>query len=363
MSIEPGKHEVSTEVAAFDYAALPGECAIQVRAATQRIHLRTAVAVFENGKDLLAVRNMPEMKGRFVAWLKAEFRLSEATAYRMIRVAENLGEEFVTVTNIGPKALYALAAPSTPEEVREEVAARATDGKKITYTEVQELKREAARARDEAERLKVEREEWIEMAQSAAERERETREHLKLARKDAYAEAQKAGEAARMAIQAEANAAQDQLAKVKAELDSAMAKARADAEEAARADAEARAEEALAKRRGDLAEIEARAKAAEEKARRHYEAERRLAAQVEKHNAFLARLGGAEAEAPAALEAVETLKGALLDAMIRLQDFEYEPLPPVARQWESAGQMCRQLAEAIDVFKGSVRAQPRELRQ
>jgi hypothetical protein len=58
-----------------------------------------------------------------------------------------------------------------------------------------------------------------------------------------------------------------------------------------------------------------------------------------------------------------TLKGALLDAMIMLQGFEHEPLPPVARQWETAGQMCRQLAEAIDAFTGSVRAQPRELRQ
>jgi hypothetical protein len=181
MSIEPEKHEVSTEVAAFDYAALPDECAVQVRAATQRIHLRTSVALIENGKDLLAVRNMPEMKGCFVAWLKAEFDLSEATAYRMMRVAENLGEEFVTVTNIGPKALYALAAPSTPEGVRAEVAARAIEGEKITYTEVEKLKREAARAREEAERLESEREEWIRMAQEVSDRERETHEHLRLA--------------------------------------------------------------------------------------------------------------------------------------------------------------------------------------
>jgi hypothetical protein len=109
-------------------------------------------------------------------------------------------------------------------------------------------------------------------------------------------------------------------------------------------------------RRGDLAEIEARAKAAEEKARRHYEAERRLAAEVEKHKEFLRRLSGAEAEATGALEAVETLQGALLDAMLMLQSFEHKPLLPVARQWKVAGTMCRQLTEAIDVFTGSAGA-------
>ena len=42
------------------------------------------------------------MKGRFVAWLKAEFNLSEGTAYNMMQAAENLGDRFVTITNIGP---------------------------------------------------------------------------------------------------------------------------------------------------------------------------------------------------------------------------------------------------------------------
>lgn len=37
------------------------------------------VAVVERG-DLLAVRAMPEMKGRFVDWLNAEFGMSERTA-------------------------------------------------------------------------------------------------------------------------------------------------------------------------------------------------------------------------------------------------------------------------------------------
>jgi DNA repair exonuclease SbcCD ATPase subunit len=293
---------------------------------------------------------MPEMKGRFVAWLKAEFNLSKSTAYNMMQAAENLDESFQRL-EIGPRTLYALAAPSTPTEVREEVAARAIDGEKITYTEVERLKREAARAKDEAERLKAEREDWIQMAQSAADREREVREHLRLARKEAYAEAQKAGESARKAILAEAEGARLEVKRIKVEMQSAIDKARAEAEEAARAKAEALAEEALAQRRGDLADIEARAKAAEEKARRHHEAERKLAERVEEHKDFLHRLSGAEAEATGALEAADKLKGALLDALLILQNFEHEPLPPVARQWKVARDMCRQLAVAIDTFQ------------
>jgi hypothetical protein len=63
---------MTTEVTAFDYQALPSKRALEVRAVAERIHKRTTVAVIENGRDLLAVREMPEMKGRFVAWLKAE---------------------------------------------------------------------------------------------------------------------------------------------------------------------------------------------------------------------------------------------------------------------------------------------------
>jgi hypothetical protein len=342
---------MSTEIIGFDYSELQNECAVQVRAAAERIHLRTAVAVIENGKDLLAVRNMPEMKGRFVAWIRSEFNLGERTAYNMMQAAENLDGKFAIIANVGPTVLYALAAPSTPEDVREEVAARAIDGEKITVAEVERLKREAARAKEEAERLQAEREDWIAMAQSAAEREHEVREHLRLARKDAYAEAQKAGESARKAIIAEAEGARQELERVKAEMQSAIEKARAEAEEAARAKAEALAEEALAVRRGDLADIEARAKAAEEKARRHYEAERKLAERVEEHKDFLHRLSGAEAEATGALEAADKLKGALLDALLILQNFEHELLPHVARQWKIAGDMCRQLAVAIDTFQ------------
>jgi hypothetical protein len=146
---------------------------------------------------------MPEMKGHFVAWLKAEFNLSEGTAYNMMQAAENLGDRFVTITNIGPSALYALAAPSTPEEVRQEIESRAAAGEKITVAEVERLKRDARTAQEAAARLEAERSDLLAKVETAAVREQEARDHLRLAREQAKAETQKAAAAARAAVLAE----------------------------------------------------------------------------------------------------------------------------------------------------------------
>jgi hypothetical protein len=348
---------MTTEATAFDYRALPSERALEVRAVAERIHKRTTVAVIENGRDLLAVREMPEMKGRFVAWLKAEFNLSEATAYNMMQAAENLGDRFVTITNIGPSALYALAAPSTPETVRQEIESRAAAGEKITVVEVERLKREARAAQEAAARLEAERSELLTRVTDATSREQEARDHLRLAREQAKAEMQKAADAARAAVLAEAEQARRDAEAAKAEaqkarmaLEAAVRQARKEAEQAAGDKAEALAEEALARRRGDLVEIERRAKAAEDKACRYHEAEQRLATEIRQHQEFLARAGSAEREAPVQIEAAETLMAALSDAMIALHGFEHAPLPLAARKWAMTQQMCAQMADAITAF-------------
>lgn len=57
-----------------------------------------------------------------------------------MRVAAEFGGNSERVTNLSFRALYALAAPSTPESVREEVIERASKGEKITAREVEALK-------------------------------------------------------------------------------------------------------------------------------------------------------------------------------------------------------------------------------
>jgi DNA repair exonuclease SbcCD ATPase subunit len=348
---------MTTDVTIFDYAALPTERATEIRAVAERIHLRTAVAVIENGRDLIKVRNMPEMNGRFVAWLNAEFSMSRQTAYNMMQAAENLGDRFPNFGNVAPSILYALAAPSTPETVRDQVETRVGAGERITVAEVERLKREAKAAREAAERLEAERSELLSRVHDATSREQEARDHLRLAREQTDAETQKAADAARAAVLAEveqarrdAVAAQAEAEKARMALEAAVRQAREDAEQAACEKADALAEEAIARRRGDLAEIERRAKAAEEKAQRHHEAEQRLAAEIERQHALLARIGSAKGEAPEQIEAAETLMAALSDAMIALHGFEHAPIPQAARRWAMAQQMWAQMADAITAF-------------
>jgi hypothetical protein len=187
-----------------------------------------------------------------------------------------------------------------------------------------------------------------------------------LAREQADADMWKAADAARAAVLAEAEqarrdaeAAEAEAEKARMTLDSAVRQARQDAEQAARDTAEALAEEAIARRRGDLAEIERRAEAAEEKAQRHHEALQRLTAEIKQHQDFLARAGSAEREAPVQIEAAETLMAALSDAMIALHGFEHAPRPPAARKLAMAQQMCAQMADAITAFLAPRGQEPR----
>jgi hypothetical protein len=345
---------MTTEVAIYQTLS-PDNAALAMRA-EERIKARTVVTVIENGRDLLEVRNALG-HGHFTQWLEQTFPFTDRTAQRWMNAAERYGGKTDIMSVLNDTVLLMLAAPSTPEEVRQEIEARAAAGEKITIAEVERLKREARAAQEETARLEAERSELLTRVSDATSREQEARDHLRLAREQAKADMQKAAEAARAAVLAEAEQARRDAETAKAEtqktrtaLEAAVRQAREEAEEAARGRAEALAEEALARRRGDLAEIERRAKAAEEKAQRHHEAGQRLAAEIRQHQEFLARAGSAEGEAPAQIEAAETLMAALSDAMIALHGFEHAPLPPVARKLAMAQQMCAQMADAITAF-------------
>ena len=59
--------------------------------------------------------------GSFLPWIEAEFGMNPRTAQRFMGVAETFKGKYDTVSHLDPKALYELAAPKTPIEVREEV--------------------------------------------------------------------------------------------------------------------------------------------------------------------------------------------------------------------------------------------------
>jgi hypothetical protein len=123
-------------------AALKVEDEPFIREAADRIRSRmtdAAKRMVEIGRDLIAVKQRLG-HGNFLPWIDREFGMTDKSAQRFMSVAERLGDKFDSVSNLSLTALYELAAPSTPEEVRTEVAERVAAGESVTTAEVKELK-------------------------------------------------------------------------------------------------------------------------------------------------------------------------------------------------------------------------------
>lgn len=123
------------ELTLFDYGQLDIESRIVVKQRTEEIKTlvrRSAQDIIDIGNKLIDVKERLG-HGGFGDWLEREFGWSEGTARRFINVALNMrqidhGDRFEM------KALYLLAAPSTPEPARIEAIERAQAGEEITYT-------------------------------------------------------------------------------------------------------------------------------------------------------------------------------------------------------------------------------------
>lgn len=136
----------------FNYATLTEEKAASARAAAERIRGRMQLAaesIIEVGREL-AEQQSSMGRGNFLSWIDSEFAMSQSAAYRFMDVHKRLGSELPTVGSLAPTALYALAAPSTPEPVRAEVLGRAANGEKVTAKEIEALKRKLAKAEEVA---------------------------------------------------------------------------------------------------------------------------------------------------------------------------------------------------------------------
>ncbi|MBF2002257.1 MAG: DUF3102 domain-containing protein [Synechococcales cyanobacterium M58_A2018_015] len=137
----------------FDYFVLSSEqrAIVQQRTGEIRERLqRSAQDIWEIGQRLADVRAALK-HGQFEAWLKAEFGWSRRTAYNFINVYETFQERAnLAQIDIATSALYLLAAPSTPADVREASLQEAKQGKKITY---KELRDRIEQERSQAEEL------------------------------------------------------------------------------------------------------------------------------------------------------------------------------------------------------------------
>ncbi|WP_250126633.1 DUF3102 domain-containing protein [Chroococcidiopsis sp. CCMEE 29] len=131
----------------FDYASLDAATSRFVQQQTGEIRAlmkRTAQGIVEIGQKLIEVKERIG-HGQFGLWLNAEFEWSQDTATNFIRVAQRFGGN-PKFSEFAPSALYLLAAPSTPDTVRQEALARAEAGEFITYSSAKALKQKYAPA-------------------------------------------------------------------------------------------------------------------------------------------------------------------------------------------------------------------------
>jgi vacuolar-type H+-ATPase subunit I/STV1 len=121
---------------------------MELSAIKERIKIRlkrTAEDIIEIGLDLIEAKRIAG-HGGFEKWLKAEFEMSQDSAQRFMNVAKSFGGEIPhsAVFALNANVLYALSAPSTPENVRTEIIERVENGESINLAEIQRLKKEAA---------------------------------------------------------------------------------------------------------------------------------------------------------------------------------------------------------------------------
>ncbi|NCC37075.1 MAG: DUF3102 domain-containing protein, partial [Chloroflexia bacterium] len=120
---------------AFDYEMLDTETRIVVQQRTGEIKglmRKAAQDIIDIGQKLIDVNG--RLPGaQFDAWLSAEFAWSRRTAFNFIGVTRQFGSANFALDHVAPSALYLLAAPSTPDEAREEALARAATGEPITH--------------------------------------------------------------------------------------------------------------------------------------------------------------------------------------------------------------------------------------
>ena len=125
----------------FDYSTLDSEARIivQQRASEIKSLMRQTVQnIVEIGEKLTQAK--AELgHGNFTRWLKYEFEWQERSARNFMRVAEVFKTANFADLDFAASALYLLAAPSTPEVVRETALQLASQGETITYSKAKTL--------------------------------------------------------------------------------------------------------------------------------------------------------------------------------------------------------------------------------
>lgn len=128
------------QLSLFDYNTLDTETRIVVQQRTTEIKAlmkRAASDIIEIGQKLIEVKARLG-HGSWLPWLRAEFAWSEDTASRFMAVARRI-PEIPHGAEFDARALYLLAATSTPDSARDEALERAGNGETITHQAARDI--------------------------------------------------------------------------------------------------------------------------------------------------------------------------------------------------------------------------------
>ena len=92
---------------------------------------KTVHDIIEIGRDLANVKKLLS-HGEFQEWIQTELGISPRTAQNFMNVTNRLGGKSEMISLLPPTVVYALAAPSTPDDVRAHVLELAEKGGPIT---------------------------------------------------------------------------------------------------------------------------------------------------------------------------------------------------------------------------------------
>lgn len=316
-----------SDIVSFDYSKISSEIsiAIQAEAGAVKGWMRTsAEGVIKIGEALIRAKELLP-HGSFNEWIEQEFGMSRTASFNFMRVAEKYGKCSI-IEHLTPTVLYELAAPSTSDEVREVVEAKAEEGEHITVAEIKKIKAEAKEAWEQADRFK-EQSDTLLQGQS---------ELLEKAKSDAAA-----------AVRKELNQARNEAqAAVKA-----LEKAEQVALEKAQAQASDLAEAELNKRRAELAEAEKRLRQANAAIENKKEVTKNIEARVKEHQSYLKKMQGADIEARSILEENEVLNKALMTLMLTVNDLDHIHADQIYNKLENTADTCRKMAVALDALR------------
>jgi hypothetical protein len=137
----------------FDYAEVADtekrRELIEIVSTIREAHRRHIEAVIHTGCALLKAKAILG-HGNFGRWLQAEFRWSERTATNYMSVAQHFVDKTEIIADLELTSAYALAAKSTPQQVRDDVTSRLAAGEGVTAAQVKAAIDKAKRTRGAA---------------------------------------------------------------------------------------------------------------------------------------------------------------------------------------------------------------------